>query len=37
MYGKGNNNVPTVHVDDLCQFVFDIAFSNQDGVHFVAD
>ena len=28
VYGKGNNYIPMIHVDDLAQLAFDISFSN---------
>lgn len=37
IYGRGTNHIPTIHVDDLAQFVFDISFSNAKGFFFAAD
>lgn len=30
IYGRGINHIPTIHVDDLAQLAFDMAFSTHD-------
>ncbi len=37
IYGGGSNRIPTIHVDDLAQMVFDLAFSNNTGFFYAAD
>jgi adenylate kinase len=37
IYGGGSNRIPTIHVDDLAQLVFDLAFSNANGFYYAAD
>lgn len=37
IYGGGSNRIPTIHVDDLAQYVFDLAFSNSTGYYYAAD
>lgn len=37
VYGGGANRIPTIHVDDLAQLVFDLAFSNASGFFYAAD
>ena len=37
IYGRGNNYIPTIHVDDVAQLVFDIAFSARTGFHYAVD
>lgn len=36
-YGGGGNHLPLIHVDDLAQFVNDLAFSNSTGFFYAAD
>lgn len=37
IYGRGLNHIPMIHVDDLAQMVYDIAFSARTGFHFASD
>jgi adenylate kinase len=37
IYGGGGNRIPTIHVDDLAQLTFDLAFSNASGFFYAAD
>lgn len=37
IYGKGANQIPTIHVDDLAQLAFDTAFSDRKGFQFGVD
>jgi nucleoside-diphosphate-sugar epimerase len=37
IYGGGRNRIPTIHVDDLAQYVFDLTFSNSTGYYYAAD
>lgn len=36
-YGGGGNHLPLIHVDDLAQFVNELAFSNSTGFFYAAD
>lgn len=36
-YGGGGNYLPLIHVDDLAQFVNDLAFSNSTGFFYASD
>ena len=39
IYGRGNNYIPTIHVDDLAQFAHDLAFNQNSspGFHIAID
>ena len=37
IYGRGNNYVPTIHVDDLAQLAFDLDHDDGNGLHLAVD
>ena len=37
IYGTGNNYIPMIHVDDLAQLTFDLAFSKASGFFYASD
>jgi adenylate kinase len=37
IFGGGSNRIPAIHVDDLAQLAFDLAFSNSTGFYYAAD
>lgn len=37
IYGGGSNRIPAIHVDDLAQMAFDLAFSKATGFYYATD